>query len=114
MDISKETKSTLLTKLEAANTTLASAQMEAVQANAVAQKAIQIANDFSFNLFTIESLLANSPIGKGKFVKTLWFFITNWKQVVLLIEGIIEQIRIYKDKVRELQEAAKAAQTTPQ
>lgn len=106
MDITKETKASLATQLEVANKSISAAKAEVEQARLVAQSAVNIANQFSFNLSTIESLLLNSPIGKGKFVKTLWFFITNWKQLAQLIEGILEQIRLYKQKMDELKEAA--------
>lgn len=113
MDITKETKSTLLSKLEAANLSLTAVNTELAQTRLVTQKALDVANKFSANLFTIESLILDSPIGKGKFVKTLWFFITNWKHIVTLLEGIIEQIRLYKQKMEELKEEAQKA-TQPQ
>lgn len=100
-----ETKATLAAKLEQAT-------QEATQNKLLAENAVALANYFEFNLTTIENLILKSPIGKkGKFVATIFFLVSNFKEIRALIEGIVNQITQWREKVEELKAQAQAARS---
>lgn len=86
---------------------------ENTQLRTTAQNAVNLANYFAFNLETIEKFILNSPIGKGKFFKTFFFIVGNWKSIVQLLEDIVNQIKEWRDKVEELREASKNQPAEP-
>ncbi len=106
LDLNKETKNSLAAKYS----TLA---QENETLRTTAQNAVNLANYFAFNLETIEKFIINSPLGKGKFFKTFFFIITNWKVVAQLLEDIVNTIKEWRDKVEELRAAAQANQDVP-
>lgn len=77
-------------------------QAEADQYKLAAQNAVNLANYFAFNLETIEKLIANSPIGKGKLFKTFLFIVSNWKEIRTLLEGIVNQVNEWRKKIEEI------------
>ena len=93
--------------------------IQALESESLTQKqalnnAIIIANEFAGCVATIETLLQNSKFGKGKFFKTIFFVVTNWKEVKLLLQDledlilqIKEQITKWRNRLDELNSNAK-------
>lgn len=95
LDLNKETKQSLHKHLQ-------SLSQENETLKLTAQNAINLANYFAFNLENIEKFILNSPIGKGKFAKTFFFIISNWKVIVTLLEQIVNQVKEWREKIEEL------------
>lgn len=100
LDLNKETKQSLYKHISTLS-------QENEMLKLTAQNAINLANYFAFNLETIEKFILNSPIGKGKFFKTFFFILSNWKVIAKLIEDIVNQIKEWRDKVEELKNQSK-------
>jgi len=72
--------------------------------------ALQVANYFGANLEAIESKILNSPLAKKKFFATLWFFVTNYKEVAELLQSIKLIIEEWRKKIEEIKVAQNAKQ----
>lgn len=86
-------------------------QAENAQLKTDLTSVVQLANYFQSNLQVIENLLHSAPFlnQEGKFFKKLAWVLTNFSKIRTLIEDIFATIRLWKQRVTELQEQAKAA-----
>jgi len=99
LNLKKETKESLAQKLQ-----------EAAQ---VAQANASLANFYGSKLLNIEKLILDSPLGKGKFFKTLFWVITNHKALIKLIEEIVAQIKEWRAKIEEIVAQQQSSSNAP-
>lgn len=87
-------------------------QMDRNQQAALAQQATKVANDLNIKLTAIDQLLSNSPFIQKGWFKKVWWVISNWKEIVALIESIILQIEDWREYIKQLMAKGQAT-TTP-
>ena len=100
IDLNKETKATLASKV----------QEQAIQL----ENAVRIANFYGSKLEAIEALLVDSPfLSKGKIIKKIFWVISNFSQIAQLLQDIFTHIQEWRKVVDDLIQQAKNAQNKP-
>lgn len=79
-------------------------QQQTSEAQQAAQKALGIANFFNLKLSSIEQLILDSPLGKGKILKSFFWLLNNWKDIYDVIVGIIAHLKEWKQQLALLQQ----------
>ena len=107
MDFNKATKAELITAIQTLT-------QERDQATVAANQAVVLANEFHASLFNVDSLLSKAPFisKEGKFIKTVLWVISNWKQIRTLLEDIFASLQTWRNRVSQLQEQASKANDT--
>lgn len=103
IDLSKETKASLHSRL-------LQAEAEKTQMQTAANNLAAIANTFQGSLLNIEASLNKVPAVQSGFFKKVWWVLSNLNVIVSLIEEIISHISSWRAYTNELLASQKNAQ----